>query len=178
MTEQLPLESIVDALREVGRIASVMVDGDEATRIIDEQAMQAIAPPDPDYPFMTGDHYRVNHAAFLRTKKTLLRLQRLTEIPCCTALWVPVSGQKGQITLAVQNGSVHRYYTFGAQQVATPKEMDLCLTSGEPVVAPPDHASHTVTVLAPVFDSLGQAVGIVTLSALLPGLDRLAPAWS
>ena len=125
---------------------------------------------------MVGDDYDVDHDTFLRMKKTLLRLERLLDFACSTSLWVRVPGLEGTVTLAVQNGSVHRYYQFGADKLATPAEMVVCLEEGKVVVSPPDPEAGMLTVLAPVFDSLGDAVGVVELSAL--SSDRLAPAWS
>jgi hypothetical protein len=171
-------QSIVEALSEVARVASVMVDGDEARRILTERAMYHIAHPDPDYRFLSADYYDVEHETFLRMKKTLLRLERLSEVRCDSALWIPVAGREGQVTLAVQNGSLHRYYRFGQPAMEAPEEMARCVRRKETVVAPLDHPSETITVLAPVLDSLGDVAGVVELSARHPDARSQAPAWS
>jgi hypothetical protein len=170
------LEALIDA----SRVASVMVDGDEAQRIITARAMHYLAHPDPDYRFMVGDYYDVDHAAFLRMKKTLLRLERLLDFPCSTALWVrvEVAGLERHVTLAVQNGSVHRYYRFGQEKIALAGEMARCMENGQTIVVPLEDQDHVLTVLSPVFDSLGDVVGVVELSAVHPGSDALPPAWS
>jgi hypothetical protein len=179
-----PVQRIVEALSEIARVASVMVDGDEARRILTARAMVHIAHPDPEYRFLSADYYDVDHDTFLRMKKTLLRLERLTEVRCCSALWipvegwVPVEGQAGYVTLAVQNGSVHRYYRFGQARMETPHEIARCFESKATVVAPLEHPSETITVLAPVLDSLGDVAGVVELSASHPDTRSLAPAWS
>jgi hypothetical protein len=172
------VREIVDTLREVARIASVMVDGDEARRIITRRAMHHIAHPDPEYRFLSADYFDVDHAAFDRMKKTLLRLEQLIQVRCNTALWIPVEGRERKVTLAVQNGSIHRYYQFGHSNLVAPDEMARCFESVETVVAPLDHPSQTITVLAPVLDSLGDVSGIIELSALHPDAGSLAPAWS
>jgi hypothetical protein len=46
------------------------------------------------------------------------------------------------------------------------------------VVAPLEHPSETITVLAPVLDSLGDVAGLIELSALHPDAQGSAPAWS
>jgi hypothetical protein len=166
------------ALSEAARVASVMIDGDEARRIITGRAMQYIAHPDPEYPFLSGDYYDVDHDTFLRMKKTLLRLERLLDFPCSASLWVRVEGLQGQVALAVQNGSIHRYYRFGEASIELPAEMAECIGTGKTTVAPLEHPSQTLTVLAPVFDSLGDVVGVVELSALHPASRSPAPAWS
>jgi hypothetical protein len=159
-----------------------MVDGDEARRILTERAMHHIAHPDPDYRFLSADYLNFEHGVFDHMKKTLLRLERLADAVygrrCCTALWVPVEGRAGQVTLAVQNGSVHRYYRFGQASMDAPEEMARCFESKAVVVAPLEHPSGTITVLAPVLDSLGDVSGVVELSALHPDAQALAPAWS
>jgi hypothetical protein len=169
---------MLSAMEEAARVASVIVDGDEAARIIAPRAMHYIAEPDPDYRFLAGDYYEVDHATFLRMKKLLLRLQRLLGFPCSTSLWVPVEGRRSLMTLAVQNGSNHRYYCFGQLAMETPTEMAECVRARGTVVAPLEHATRTLTVLAPVFDSLGDVTAVVEFSALHPEAQILAPAWS
>jgi hypothetical protein len=173
---------IVQALSEVARVARVMVDGDEARRILTERAMHHIAHPDPEYRFLSADYYDVDHGVFDRMKKTLLRLERLADAiygcRCCTALWIPVEGQGGVVTCAVQNGSIHRYYRFGQARMEMPDEMARCFESKATVLAPLEHPSETITVLAPVLDSLGDVAGVLELSALHPDARSQAPAWS
>lgn len=168
----------LQALSEAARVASIMVDGDEAGRIITARAMHYVAHPDPKHRYLAGDYYDVDHATFLRMKKTLLRLERLLDRRCSTSLWVRVEGLEGYVTLAVQNGSVHRYYRFGEVKIELTAEMSECIRTGQTVVAPLEHPSQTLTVLAPVFDSLGEVVGIVELSTLHPASSSMAPAWS
>ncbi len=176
MTDQV--EAMLRAMEGVARVASVMVDGDEAARIIARRAMRYIAEPDPDYRTLAGDYYDVDHATFLRMKKLLLRLERLLDFTCSTSLWVPVEGSTGYMTLAVQNGSIHRYYRFGQLRMETPAEMAECIKAAEPVVAPLEDPTRTLTVLAPAFDSLGDVTAVIEFSALHPAAHVLAPAWS
>ena len=176
MADRVPC--MLQALLESARVGSVMLDGDEAGRIITARAMHHIAHPDSDYRFLSADHYDVDHATFLRMKKTLLRLERLLDFVCSTSLWVVVDGPQERITLAVQNGTVHPYYRFGQGSIDLPPEMAECIETGRTVVAPVEHPSATLTVLAPVFDSLGALVGVVELSALPPASRSLPPAWS
>jgi hypothetical protein len=172
------VQQTIEALSKAARVASVMIDGDEARRIIVERATYYLAHPHPEHRFLAGDYYDVDHDTFLRMKKTLLRLERLLGFAYSTALWVPVEGLVGYVTLAVQNGSVHRYYRFGQEKLALPDEMAQCLKTGQAVVAPLEHPSQTITVLAPVFDSLGDVTGIVELTTQHPDAQSPAPAWS
>jgi hypothetical protein len=164
------------ALRDAARVAAVMVDGDLAGRIVSARSWHYIRNPNPKYRFMTGDYFDVDHASFLLMKKTLLRLGRLTGFTCGTSLWLPVPGVKGQVTCAVQNGKLHRYYRFGASSQPAAPEMLRCLRTGKVLLAPPHR--DFVTALAPVRDSLGDVVGVVELCSPSPKSKALAPAWS
>jgi hypothetical protein len=170
------LKKMTADLREAGRVASVMVDGDLAQAIITARAMHYIRNPNPRYRYMTGDYFDVDHDNFLRMKKTLLRLGRLVDFPCGTSLWIPVPGRKNLVTCVVQNYKLHRYYRFGAASAKTAPEMARCMKRGRVVVAPVEE--DLVTVLAPVRDSLGEVVGFVEFCSPNPRSKALAPAWS
>lgn len=164
------------ALEEAARVASVLLDGDEARRIITERAIHYIANPDAQFRFLAGDYYDVEHAAFLRMKKLLLRIERLLPFECNASLWLLLDAPAGHATVAVQNGSRHRYWKWGEEKRPLEPEMAECVRSGQVTVAPP--AAGLLTVLAPVRDSLADVVGFVELTAPLPKGRRLPPAWS
>lgn len=170
------LKKVLSALKEAARVAAAMVDGEVAKRIIADRAHHYIANPDPKFKYATGDYYDVDHASFLLTKKTLLRLEKLVDFPCNTSLWVRVKGLEDHVTLAVQNGSLHRYWQWGEHKRELSGEMAECFASGEVTVAPENE--DLVTVLAPVRDSLGDVVGAVELTAPNPKSAKLALAWS
>jgi hypothetical protein len=170
------LQKVTAALCDAARVASVMVDGDLAGRIVSPRSWHYIRNPNPKHRFMTGDYYDVDHESFLLMKKTLLRLGRLVGFPCGTSLWLPVPGDKRQVSCVVQNGKLHRYYRFGGSTQPTPPEMARCLKTGKVLLAPA-HRDY-VTALAPVRDSLGDVVGVVELCSPSPKSRALAPAWS
>ncbi len=170
------LKKVLAALGETARVASVMVDGDVANRIIADRAHHYIANPDPKFKYATGDYYDVDHAAFLSVKKTLLRLEKLVDFPCNASLWVRVKGLENHVTVAVQNGSLHRYWQWAEHKRELTGEMAGCFACGEVTVAPEDE--NLATVLAPVRDSLGDVVAVVELTAPNPKSAKLAPAWS
>ena len=152
-----------------------MVDGDLARAIITQRAMGYIRDPDPRYRFMSGDYFDVDHARFLQMKKTLLRLGRLVDGPCGTALWIPVP-DTDHVTCVVQNTQWHRYYRFGVESLEPPAEMRRCLERGRVVAA--RTTREWVTTLAPVFDSLGGVAGVVEFTSPNPDHDGDGPAWS
>jgi hypothetical protein len=161
-------------LIRLAEIAAGLLDGDEIAHIIEPRAMHHIAHPDTKYRFLSADYYDVDHERFLRTKKLLLRIERLARVPVDGSIWVPVPDREA-VTLAVQNGTHHRYYEFGSAQMATPAEMREVFQTGRLVDAPSRPGDPLVTVLAPVRDSLGDVVAVVELTA---SLDPHGPAWS
>ena len=172
------VRKMLKAMEAVARVTSVMVDGDEAGRIMEGDTVHYLAHPDPEHQYLAMDHFVVDHAPFLRMKKTLARLALLLDFPCSTCLWTPIEGLDGHVTPLVQNGATSRFYEFAMQRLALHGDMAACLKTGEVVVTPGEDPSDTLTVLAPVFDSLGDAAGVVELSAKNPVARPLAPAWA
>jgi len=74
---KLTLAEIKAELAEVARIGQVFVDGD-----LCREAYQPYAET-----FMTGDDMDFNPAAGVPLKQVLLRLERVSRVPCSTALW-------------------------------------------------------------------------------------------
>jgi hypothetical protein len=169
------ISETTQALRLAGRVASAMVDGDGACRIITGRALYHMKNPDPKFRFQSGDFYDVDQAEFLLLKKTLLRIQRFAEIPCATAFWLCVDGH--QVTPVVLNGRAQRYLEFGrATPYEMPSEMATCCSDDAIVDAPAD--DDFISVIAPVKDSLRDVVGCVVLSAWHPESKQAPPAWS
>jgi hypothetical protein len=165
------------ALKELARVASVMVDGEDAEHVVTDRAMHYIANPDPKHRFLAGDYFDVDFDGFLRAKKTLLRLSRLVDFRCDTVLWMKVKGRDELVTPLLHNGTLSQWYRFGASSAEAAGPMAECLRSGE-VTPVEDGASDMLTVLAPVRDSLGDVVGLVELSAPDPVSEKLAPVWN
>lgn len=179
MAKQNPkVARMLKQLGELGRIASVMIDGEEVLRILEASTEHYIKNPDPKHRYLALDHFVVDHEPFLRTKKTLTRLSMLVDFPCSTHLFLSIDGLDGAVTPLVQNKSWSRYYKFGAGETALAPEMTECLETGEVVEAPADHPSCTLTVLAPVKDSLGDVVGLVELSAPHPITNKIEPGYN
>ncbi len=154
-------------LKELGRIASLMIDGELAGRIITARALEQCANPDKQYPYMAGDYFDVDHRGFLLMKKTLLRLETLVDFPCCSSLWLLLPGKDVAVTCVLQNGKLHRFYNFGSNKQEMPKAMGRCFASGQVVAVPGDNP--LTTVVAPVRDSLGDVVAAVEFSSPHPG---------
>lgn len=147
-------------LEEVARIASVMVDGDVAKRIVTERAMSYLLRQDPRDPYLASDNYDVNHEAFIQTKKTLMRLARLVDFPCDVNLWMPIPTDPPRIQLLIRNvNEFSRFWRWGALHQEMFPEMKQVLETGKPLRV--TDRPGWIAVLAPVYDSLGDVVGLV-----------------
>jgi hypothetical protein len=156
--------SISSELSRVAGIATVIVDGDEASRILTDDAIFHLVHENTQYRFLSMDHYNVHIPTFQRMKKLLLRLERLSEIAVNCSLWVPLL-DGDRVTLVVQNGNVNRYYRFGQKVLETPDAMRRCFENGVSVSIGPDEERPVATVLAPVFNSLDDVSAVLELSA-------------
>ena len=88
MAKRLTLNEVKKELAEVARVGQMFVDGD---------ACRKLWAPDAQT-FMTGDDMNYDNDVTVPVKKTLFRLERLSRVPCSTALWrrrpdVPGSGE-------------------------------------------------------------------------------------
>lgn len=155
-----PPAQLTEELKEVARVASVMVDGDVAKRIQTERSAEYFIKEHPTDRWFASDNYDVDHEAFIRTKKTLIRLSRLTSYPCDVNLWLPVEAETPTIHIVIRNvHEMSQFWTWGDLHQETPEEMQRVLETGEQVTVSKDGAM--VSVLAPVYDSLGDIVGLV-----------------
>ncbi len=170
-------EGVIRDLNEVARVASVMLDGDVCRRIMTERAIGYLSRIDPRDPWAASDNFDVHHEAYIETKKTLIRLSRLVPYACDVNLWMPVPGEPvpggpvpgetGKIQVLIRNvNEWSQFWTWGALTQETPAVMRQVLETGrrETVRQKPG----MVSVLAPVFDSLGDTVGLVEVVAFEP----------
>ena len=169
-------DDVVRELNEVARVASVMLDGDVCRRIMTERAIGSMFKIDPRDPWAASDNFDVHHEAYIATKKALIRLSRLVPYACDVNLWMPlpgkpvpgaVPGEPGKIQILIRNvNEWSQFWTWGVLTQETPAVMGQVLETGrrETVRQKPG----MVSVLAPVFDSLGDIVGLVEVVAFEP----------
>ena len=89
-------------LREIARVATIMVDGDVCQRIVTPRAFPHMLHPDPRDKWPAGDNYDVNDGTFIQTKKTLIRLAMMAPYPVDVNLWMPVPTTQN-IQLVIRN---------------------------------------------------------------------------
>lgn len=149
-------------LAEVARVATVMVDGDVCKRIQTPRSQGFMSKKDARDPWVDGDNFDVDQAAFTQTKKTLMRLARLCPETCDVNLWMPVQSQAVPPQIQVLIRNVHemsQFWPWGALRQEMPAEMRRVLETGEPVTV--SRVPGMTSVLAPIYDSLGTVVGLV-----------------
>jgi len=154
------VSDLTSQLNEIARVASVMVDGDVCRRIQTPRSAEFMLKEDPRDRFLASDNYDVDLDAFIATKKTLIRLSRLTQFPCDVNLWMPIPTEPPRVQIVIRNvHEMSQFWEWGALHQAMFPEMQRVLDSGEPVVV--SKRTGMVSVLAPVRDSLGDIVGLV-----------------
>jgi hypothetical protein len=152
-----PLAAELDA---VARTASVMVDGDAVRRIPTPRSAASLLTKHPRDPWAASDNYDVNHEAFVAVKKTLIRLSRLCSAPCDVNLWMPVPSNPPRVQIVIRNSlEMSQFWTWGALHQEMFPEMKQVLETGSRVTV--QRRATMISVLAPVYDSLGDIAGLV-----------------
>lgn len=158
-------------LDEIGRVATVMVDGDAGQRILTPRALQYIFRKDPRDQFADSDNYDVDDESFIRTKKTLIRLAQLSEAPVDVNLWMPLPSNPPRIHVAIRNRhEMSQFWEWGKLQQPMFPAMKTVLDTGRRITVK-DKPGY-ISVLAPVKNSLGDIVGLVEVVSRLDPDDR------
>jgi hypothetical protein len=178
MSPLTTVDGVAAALSGLARIASVLIDGDEARRTITERAYFYATDPYPQHQYMAGDQFDVDLARHDRLKKFLLRLETLADLRCNAGVWMRLPGAPDRVTVACHNGALHRWYRFGESARALEPEMRACAEGGAVVIARPTAELRLVTALGPIRDSLGDVIGFIELTAADPTAGDDGPAWS
>jgi hypothetical protein len=157
-------KEIASQLDEVARIATVMVDGDVCRRIVTPRASEYMFATDPKDKWLAGDNYEVNDEAFTQTKKVLIRLSQLTAIPCDVNLWMSPQGHPEKIRIVIRNvHELSQFWPWGALYQDMIPAMKQVLERGRRITV--TEKPGWVSVLAPVYDSLGHIAGLIEVAA-------------
>jgi len=164
--QQRTKEALARDLEEVARVASVMMDGDVCERIMTPRALQKMFAVDPNDRWAGSDNFDVNHEPYVQTKKVLIRLAKLVPYPVDCNLWMPFTQEPKKIQILIRNRhEMSQFWTWGVLfQDQTPTMVEV-LATGKPqtIVQKADF----VSVLTPVFNSLGDSVGLVEVVSRL-----------
>ena len=157
-------DAVARSLDEVARIATVMVDGDLCRRIVTPRAIAAMLKEDPRDRWAGADNYDVDHAAYIQTKKVLARLGRLAPFPCDVNLWMPLASTPPRIHVVIRNAhEISQFWPWGTLHQPMIPEMKQVLDTGRRVTV--RQKGGLVSVLAPVYDSLGDIAGVLEVVA-------------
>jgi hypothetical protein len=156
-------QPIADQLREVARVATIMLDGDQCRRIVSPKSIQEMFAENPRDKFGASDNYTVDHQTFIQVKKTLIRLSRLASVPCDVNLWMPLP-KEGKIHIVIRNvHEMSQFWPWGALYQDMHPAMRTVLSTGKPQLV--QEKPGMISVLAPVRDSLGDITGLVEVVA-------------
>lgn len=151
-------------LDQVAKTATAMVDGDVARGIQTPRSVAMMLAKNPRDRWAAADNYDVDHEAFVATKKTLIRLSRLCPGECDVNLWLPVTGMPDRVHVAIRNvHEMSQFWKWGDLDQPMPAEMKAVLETGRRQTV--RRRETMVSVLAPVYDSLGDIVGLVEVVA-------------
>lgn len=147
-------------LDRVARVATAMVDGDICRRVQTARSARLLLEKDPRDPWKASDNFDVNDEAFILTKKTLMRLAHLCPAACDVNLWMPVPSNPPRVQIMIRNvHEMSQFWKWGDLHQEMPPEMKQVLETGQRVTV--RRRPGMISVLAPVYDSLGDAVGLV-----------------
>ncbi len=147
-------------LDRVARIATVMLDGEVCRRVQTPRSARMLLETDPRDPWKASDNFDVNDEAFIATKKTLMRLARLCPAACDVNLWMPVPSNPPRVQILIRNvHEMSQFWKWGDLHQEMPPEMKQVLDTGRRVTV--RRRPGMISVLAPIYDSLGDAAGLV-----------------
>jgi hypothetical protein len=147
-------------LDHIGRVATVMLDGDLCQRIVTQRAMEQMLHTNPRDKWADADNYDVDDEAFIRTKKMLIRLANLVDYPTDVNLWMPLPGSPARIQIVIRNRhEMSQYWEWGKLYQPMFPDMKQVLDTGRRITV--SKKPGFVSVLAPVRNSLGDVVGLV-----------------
>lgn len=160
-------QQVLQKLEHVAGVATVMVDGDVCQRIVTPRAMEYMLRNPTKDQWADADNYDVNDAAFMSTKKTLIRLSRLAGIPADVNLWMPLTPDLSRVHIVIRNRyEMSQFWPWGKLSQPTPAVMRTVLSDGSTQKS--IGADGYVSVLAPVRNSLDEIVGLVEVVTRLP----------
>jgi hypothetical protein len=154
-------------LQSIAKVATVMVDGDACQRIVTSRALDYMLRNPSRDRWADADNYDVNDAAFLATKKTLIRLSKLAVFPVDVNLWMPVKQDLSQVHIVIRNRyEMSQFWPWGKLFQDTPAPMLAVLREGTTTTV--EGKNGFLSVLAPVRNSLDEIVGLVEVVTKMP----------
>ena len=160
-----PSAEVEAQLQQLARVATAVVDGDECEKIMTRRALEKMFRTDPRDRWAGHDNFDVNDGPYIAVKKLLRRISTLAPFSVDCNLWMSFRERPELVQILIrQVNEISQFWKWGDLYQPMPPEMKEVLVSGKPkLVARADY----VSVLTPVFNSLGDAVAIVEVAARL-----------
>jgi hypothetical protein len=153
-------------LTHLGSIAASMLDGDVCERIVTPRAIDALLSANARDPWSNSDNYDVDGAAFLQTKKTMLRIASLARPGTSMNLWMLLADHPDKVQVVIRLKPALSAFFSGEMTQITPPEIARTIKD-ESVVEVHDTPGLQV-VLAPVRNSLGHVVAVIEIVSSNP----------
>jgi hypothetical protein len=172
LNPELPVRKLeggfLEQLQELGRLASEHLQGDDCRGIVTDRAEKWLFQQHPEDRWFAMDNYDVNHRAFIKVKKELIRIGRLAAFPVDCNLWLRTRDRSDKVHAVIrQVNGWSQWYEFGQMTIDPVEEMARALRGTAVLVQ--NRRPGLVSVLAPVADSSREVVGFVEVCS--PG-DR------
>ncbi len=154
-------------LEEIARVGTVMVDGDVCQKIVTPRAKETMFAVNPRDQFLAGDNYDVDDASFNNTKKVLIRLSHLVNFPADVNLWMPIEGHPDKVQMVINNkNQMSQFWPWGTLYQDMVPQMASVLKTGKRLAV--TEKPGWISVLAPVYNSLGDIVGLIEVASRAP----------
>ena len=150
-------------LERIARVVSAVVDGDECEKILTPRAREKMFRTDPRDRWAGHDNYDVNDGPYLAVKKLLRRIAKLAPFPVDCNLWMSFREKPDLVHVVIrQVNEISGFWKWGDLYQPLPPEMKQVLETGKPQTV---RRGRVVSVLTPVYNSLGDVAALVELAA-------------
>ncbi|HYM13299.1 MAG TPA: hypothetical protein VEU62_21350 [Bryobacterales bacterium] len=158
-------------LDRLAQVATAMVDGDECQRIMTPRALDKMFRTDPRDRWAGHDNFDVNDGPYIAVKKVLRRVSTLAPFPVDCNLWMGFRERPELVQILIrQVNEMSQFWKWGDLYQPMPPEMKEVLQTGKRKTVAM-HGDY-ISVLTPVFNSLGDPVAIVEVVARLSRDER------
>ena len=150
-------------LARIARVATAVVDGDEVQKIMTARALEKMFRLDPRDRWAGHDNFDVNDQPYIAVKKLLRRVATLAPFPVDCNLWMGFREKPDLIQALIrQVNEISAFWRFGDLYQPVPPEMKEVLQTGQPRTV---RQRGVVSVLTPVYNSLGDVTALVEVAA-------------
>ena len=150
-------------LERLARVATAVVDGDECEKIMTPRALEKMFRTDPRDRWAGHDNFDVNDKPYIAVKKLLRRVATLAPFPVDCNLWMSFRERPDLVQILIrQVNEISGFWKWGDLFQPMPPEMKDVVQTGKPKTV---QRGEVVSVLTPVYNSLGDVVALVEVAA-------------